>query len=994
MTLNGERGAQSIEPHTFADAEKLVQKLYQPGSPQEISRIQNALQKLQRSQQGWQFADALLQSQDEKVRFFGALTFTIKINQDWNSLSDADATLLLDRLIEWLIRLVNAGESQLVIRKLCSSLIAYYLRPAGRWKQCIRHLVLSFNEGHVIPSDTLSQGPETGPVAAKLSLPCLMATLWFAGGLVEEVGKTNTTSIQTHKYHERVSSNIGDAVAILNCSMTITPGQDVKITEESVKCFQSWVMYAHRAWIDKALELAPLRSLTPLAIQALHHENSYDVTVELFTDVLTNFSAFLTAGDLESLSTLLASTRARQIVSGLKGGDYDPEALSFARFLLAYGDATVQDLATKSEDPLLSQIVHQLLELLRCEGYAGAEDEICAQALEFWMTYTEFLIDSLFAAGEEKPAWMDSARQRVVEVIEASWVKIRIPPHEVAASWDSDARAGFKAFRADVQDLLQSSYTLLGVDVFENLARLALQSLEDRAWLHLEATLFCLNALSGSTSDEDSVDAMLSRLFGSSLFADMSSTVEPIPAKTRQTAVNMITKYTAFFERHFEYLPAMLNFLFESLKAPALASVAANAILSSCSSCRQVLIPELGAFLHQYEVLLTWATAEVYTKEKVIGGIAAIVQAIPRDEDQYGSLSTLVEFVERDVNDCIKFMEASQAEEFQASGICALKCLASMGKALRAPDNAVIDLDGDAPQSVYWAKGPGASLQAKVVQIMETVTGLMRWNSDVVEASCQILRSGYKESAPGLFVFPPKVTVDLVLASKLDTARLDYVLDTACAMLSRQVHEPESTVKSAASAFLEYLLGVIHLMGGEPSSDPEVASSGIDLADKMVPHHLDCMMNTQNIQGLFDFTLKALTAAEIMPKRAAAHFWATFVQNFEVSEEVAMFAAAVTQQYGPQLCHLLVRNIGGEAARSELDVLAEPLKKLIFAQPQAKMWLSNALSSEDFPSQKVGSTEKRIWLQKIINLRGARATNSAVKDFWIACRGAEFAYAS
>ncbi|CAD6563862.1 MAG: hypothetical protein ASARMPREDX12_000112 [Alectoria sarmentosa] len=776
--------------------------------------------------------------------------------------------------------------------------------------------------------------------------------------------------------------------------MAITPGQDVKITEEGVKCFQSWVMYAHRAWIDKALELEPLRPLTPLAIQALHHEDLYDVTVELFTDVLTNFSAFLTAGDLESLSTLLASTRARQIVSGLKRGDYDTEAMSFARFLLAYGDAFVQDLAKKVEDPLLSQIMHQLLELLRCEGYAGVEDEICAQAIEFWMTYTEFLIDSLFAVGEEKPAWMDVARQRVVEVIEASWEKIRMPTDELAASWDSDARAGFKAFRADVRDLLQSSYTLLGVDIFEKLAQLALQSLESRAWLHLEATLFCLNALSDSISDEDSVDTMLCRLFGSSLFDDMSSTGEPIPAKTRQTAMNMITEYTAFFERHVEYLPAMLNFLFESLKAPALASVAAKAIFSSCSSCRQNLIPELGAFLRQYEVLLTWATAEVYTKEKVIGGIAAIIQAIPRDEDKYGPLSTLIQFVDRDVNDCIKFMEASQAENFQISGICALKCLVSMGKALQAPDDAFIDLDADAPQSAFWAEGPGASLQAKVVQMMKTVTSLMRWNSDVVEAGCQILKSGYKESAPGLFVFPPEVTVDLVLASKLDTARLDYVLDTACAMLSRHVHEPETTIKIAASALLNHLLGIIHLMGGEPSSDPEVASSGIDLADKMVPHYLDCMMSAHNVQKLFDFTLKGLTAAEIMPKRNAAHFWATFVQNYEVSGDVAMFVGAVTQRYGPQLCHILVRNIGGEAARSELDVLAEPLKKLVFAQPQAKVWLSNALSSEDFPSQKVGSTEKRVWLQKILRLRGAKATNAAVKDFWMACRGTEFAYAS
>ncbi len=66
---------------------KLVQKFYQPGSPQEVARIQDILQKLQRSQQGWQFADALLRSQDEKLRFFGALTFTIKINQDWQGFS-------------------------------------------------------------------------------------------------------------------------------------------------------------------------------------------------------------------------------------------------------------------------------------------------------------------------------------------------------------------------------------------------------------------------------------------------------------------------------------------------------------------------------------------------------------------------------------------------------------------------------------------------------------------------------------------------------------------------------------------------------------------------------------------------------------------------------------------------------------------------------------------------------------------------------------------
>ena len=79
-----------------------------------------------------------------------------------------------------------------------------------------------------------------------------------------------------------------------------------------------------------------------------------------------------------------------------------------------------------------------------------------------------------------------------------------------------------------------------------------------------------------------------------------------------------------------------------------------------------------------------------------------------------------------------------------------------------------------------------------------------------------------------------------------------------------------------------------------------------------------------------------------------------------MSIEVAM------KQYGPRLCHILVRQIGGEAARSELDVFAEPLKRLVVAQLHAKQWLASALDSDGFPSKKIGPTEKRMWLQKIM----------------------------
>jgi hypothetical protein len=40
------------------------------------------LQGLQVSQDGWQLADELMKSGDTNVRFFAALTFTIKLNND------------------------------------------------------------------------------------------------------------------------------------------------------------------------------------------------------------------------------------------------------------------------------------------------------------------------------------------------------------------------------------------------------------------------------------------------------------------------------------------------------------------------------------------------------------------------------------------------------------------------------------------------------------------------------------------------------------------------------------------------------------------------------------------------------------------------------------------------------------------------------------------------------------------------------------------------
>ena len=547
----------------------------------------------------------------------------------------------------------------------------------------------------------------------------------------------------------------------------------------------------------------------PLAIQALGEESLFEEATETLCDITDNFAAFPMKNDYKKLSEVLSDPAAQIMISELKDGDFNPPAMAFGRLLLAYGDANIQDLA-QNEIPVLQQILNQLMDLMRCEGYAGSDDEICSQALEFWTNFVEFVTDSLFTTDPaQKPAWMQRAQYRVVEVIECCWEKIRQPPVEVMTTWGSDARSSFQSFRNDVQDILQISYTLLGLSIFEKFAWLALKALDDRAWLHLEATLFCINALSEAVADEEAVDGILSRLFGSSLFEDITNDTDSIPAKTRQIAVSMITKYIGFFERQVAYLPAMLTFLFHSVRAPAMANVAAKAIHTACSSCRRKLTGELDAFLRQYEDITSWTEVDFYVKEKVIGGIAAIIQALPSDNMKINPLSRLIRFVQQDVETCLKLMNQYEPEELQKYGVGALKCLVSIGKSLQTPDDVVIDLDDESSHSSTWSSGGGQKLQIEVVNITRKLTSLMNWNSDVMEAGCQILRAGFKETTPGLFVFPSAVTVDFVEATRLSSSRLELLIDTGSAMLSRQNHVPKEEIEMAAASLLNHGIKLI-----------------------------------------------------------------------------------------------------------------------------------------------------------------------------------------
>ncbi|KAL8985229.1 MAG: hypothetical protein Q9205_001008 [Flavoplaca limonia] len=781
-------------------------------------------------------ADALLGSEDTSVRFFGALTFTVKINCDWESLQEGEVGQLLHRLLTWLTFRIKSNEGPLVIKKLCTALVAYFLRSSASWERCLLHLICSLSEAEAVNYELMmSEHYEIATrVVTSLEAPQLLTVI--------------------------VHGNLGDFVQLVQTVMTLPKHESTTVlVEESIKCLQAWVIFGHGAWQDKSgqQEMAPLLALIPYTAPLLYDLEFFEVTADCWAEILGAFGQFFPPQSMAYLEAFLISQNAQDLLSFIVHGEYETDALAYSRLLLMYGEVKLSDLARQASTTFGTVLIESLMQLLAYEGYAGVNDDICTPAMEFWQAYTEFLVDEIGTTDDQMEPWMGSARDYLLRVLERCWIKIRMPPENVYVQWTPEAKGDFKVFRTDVVDLLQSSYALLGASIFVKFADLALDALQKQEWLQLEATLFCLNALAESISDDIVADATLSTLFSSELFAAMTNGAIDIPSKTQQTAVNLIISFSSFFERHTQYLLSMLSFLFIAIRTPAVAAVAAKAILSTADSCRKTLVSEIDAFLDHLDNVLISEDLESGSQERVFGAIAAVIQAIPSEEQKIWSLSKLLAFVGREVDQCIEFAEYQAPVGAEERGMRALRCLINIGKYMQEPDDSPIDLEAKAvSQNDLYLPTIWTPSQRRMVEYMHKVqAALGDDNGDVVEAICQVFRTGFREKFPGPFVFSPR-----------------------------------------------------------------------------------------------------------------------FIEDY------------VTQA--------IIKNIGGDAIRSELENWASPLRQMVSTQIRSKQWIKEALFSNSFPSYKVGDTEKKQFLEQVMHLRGSKKTIQIVREFWMACRGTSFAYTS
>ncbi|KAI9882710.1 MAG: hypothetical protein M1823_005545 [Watsoniomyces obsoletus] len=986
-----------------AEMEELINKLYLPGSPAEVSKIQETLQSMQRSPEGWQMADRLLQSEDKQARFFGALTFTVKLNTDWETLDDEGRQEVLQRLLDHFVRLTFEDDAPLVLKKLCSALVMFFLRFPLVWSQCVMDVLLLVCKEWIPPAerdDDLLQMMDD--LTMWVEHWQLEIVLWFCSTLAEEVGKTDAESINHREYREVMTINVRVVARLLDRALRCTATRFIckgaySLVNEAIKCYQSWVFDCQRIATGEWQEMFQACGLTDLVLSHITKEETYETSVDFFSDVLANRPQFLTVSEYVSIGKLFRQQWAREWMEKLKNGDFDFHSLQFGRFVLAYGDAMLKTLVMEPDAPESVDFMALAHELLTCKGLPVAEDEICMPALEFWLAYMEYAVDHLPTLDGNVLGAVRVASSHAAQAVQECWQKMQFPnSFEGVSTWDAETRRGFREFRKDAADLLLSAFSLMGPMLLQNLVDLAFDGMGTGRWGDFEATLFCITKLHDPFLEHFKENGRLEGLLASERFILTIASMSYLPGRVNHALVDLFANYAPFFERHPQHLAPPMRFLIECLNDPSLASDASKAIASLCSTCRQVLVHELDGFIQLFASIHGAPALDSPAKNRLLGAIASIIQAVDSEEGQARQLQILLGIVELDVQACLTHVAEGSMAEAEDSGVTALQCLTSIGKGMQAPEDIPIDLESEVFPSTFWHQGPGAVIQKQIVGFVEQVCDALPQSGAVIEAACGVYKSGFTERTGGPFFFSSQVTTRFLLRGHIYTPRLGLILGTACALVNSHSTESSTRIDEEARALLVKIMILVHQLR-DPGHDPEIAQNCVDLLFRLAHRYLNVIVQfppPEALGRLFIFTVKCLASREILPKRCAAQLWAHLLNLHNKPEPIQSALDNIIDHFGPMVAETLIINIGGNASRSELDSLVEPLKKMIFRQRHARTWLEQALFKETFPSDKVDDETKRMFLQKILALRGAKGTKQIVKDFWIACRGMVFGYTS
>lgn len=751
----------------------------------------------------------------------------------------------------------------------------------------------------------------------------------------------------------------------------------------------------------------------------------------------------------------LSGPQGEQYAMSMLEGDENEESIQFIDLLTAYSRDNMKNLLINEPTSQAERILFLLKTLFRTPSISGSDDRITSVLLEFWIDAADFLTNDEMLTPSDLS---ERTKGELIQVIRDCFPKLRYPDSDYRSDWNDDDWQTFSSLRRDFSEYLLAAYPLVAYEIIQLLYEATSAAMRDYDWNTFETAIYLLGTLAEYASKSDNVRPFLDSITRSPAFDDICFNRIPIPRHARRQLACLITSLSEYIEQNRDLLLRVLNFLFNSLETPYCDMTASKCISSFCQKHQGILVNYVQEFINKFISLRNSSGITPSSLERVSEGISSVIQMADSDIDKANMLLALLEPLEILAGQAAQKMQENNPEEALQHGTHAIRCTASIGKGYRAPDDAVINLDDDSDNSVsepedgFWSiNGPGGNVQRCVIRILDILTSTLPNDPQIISSACEVLRAGFTESKPGPYLLPSEFTVRFIrVTANLEATVFSTIMGTASAFLSSsQVCSQPARYRNHIMELIVHVSNLMSSMGSDDSVtrpdqfDPEIAYSCLDFLVHLLPRHSETFfMLTQHAEGsavltnIMRFSLSSLTRPDPLPLRSASAFWATLLsinnKPPEFKPSAGLTAATGYPSYTffdeclSSLSRIIIHQISGACARSDLDHLTKIIRKYVFHyEGAARLHLGNALTPEAQPSSSYGGqapeshlaaaltstsstnptlphtennkarpteAEKRRFLAQITSLRGSPQTLKVVKDYWILCRGKAFNY--
>lgn len=355
---------------------------------------------------------------------------------------------MLSKLLNWTVQMVGWAETNMVLKKMCSTLATYFIRSPVLWERPLFHLAFCFVSGGWVEDPAPKDFEQAfAGILPRLSTQQSVVLMWFAATLAEDVAKVDSSTPANNRIHSQMESIVRELQPILLFAFDQRPAPDrTSLKQQATKCFGSWTNYAQPMWPQRPGALSRLQSLVRYTLKCTEDPDESDEdSLEALRDLLESYTSFFLPAHMEYFADIIRGYMHPILEQAVADKDADGEP--YGRFVAAYGSANIKNVINDHMTGGRSGIVVDLvLGFLASDGYPGDDLFLSFGNIEFLNTYIEFVNDEVFSADvDEAPtAWEMHVRGVAKRVVELVWRKLWTPPAEVAKGWREEEREMFK----------------------------------------------------------------------------------------------------------------------------------------------------------------------------------------------------------------------------------------------------------------------------------------------------------------------------------------------------------------------------------------------------------------------------------------------------------------------------------------------------------------------------------------------------------------------